>query len=45
VAIPRGVHVPDEATLGAADAVLVDISELTPELLLALPAKRRPASA
>ncbi len=37
VAIPRGPHVPDEATLAATEAVLADITALTPELLLSLP--------
>ncbi|HSS93072.1 MAG TPA: HAD family phosphatase [Candidatus Dormibacteraeota bacterium] len=41
VAIPRGQHSPDAAALAAADAVLDDIYELTPELLLALPAASR----
>ncbi len=39
VAIPRGEHIPDPDVLAGADAVLADISDLTPELLLALPAR------
>jgi HAD superfamily hydrolase (TIGR01509 family) len=41
VAIPRGPHAPDVATLAGADSVLADISALTPELLLALPTATR----
>ncbi|MGH7763056.1 MAG: HAD family hydrolase [Candidatus Dormibacteraceae bacterium] len=41
IAIPRGDHVPDEATLASAAAVLRDISGLTPSLLESLPATAR----
>jgi HAD superfamily hydrolase (TIGR01509 family) len=36
IAIPRGENIPDSALLAQADAVLSDITELTPELLGAL---------